>query len=216
MTDLQLKKHVLNELEWEPSLHAEEIGVAVKNGIVTLTGTVSTFGEKLAAERATKRVRGVRGFADKIEVKLATSTRRSDADIARAAADALCWNTDVPTERITLHVEDGWLTLEGEVDWAYQRDAAMRSVRYLSGVRGVTDLVQIKAKLDAGEIKRRLAAAFQRNAEVEAKNIQVEAKNGRVVLTGKVHSWPEHDEATRVAWSAPGVVMVEDRLTVAA
>jgi osmotically-inducible protein OsmY len=214
MNDTQLQRDVLNELEWEPSVHAAEIGVAVKESIVTLSGTVGTYAEKLAAEKAAKRVRGVKAVAEDIAVKVATGLERTDTDIAYAAVGALGWDVEVPHEKVKVKVEDGWVTLEGEVDWAFQRDAATRVVRYLMGVRGVTNLITIKPRVETWALKRRIADAFKRNAELDAKRIQVDAVGGRVSLYGNVHSWQEHDVATQVAWSAPGVVMVENHLAV--
>jgi len=215
MKDAQLQQDVMNELNWDPSIHAEEIGVAVKNGVVTLSGMVRTYAEKLVAEKAAKRVRGVKAVAEDIEVKVTTSMKRNDTEIAKAAVDAQAWDVEVPHERIQLKVEDGWITLEGSVDWEFQRSAAARAVSNLLGVRGVTNLITLKRRLETTEIKRRLADAFKRNAELEAQSIQVDASDGRVVLRGKVHSWQQHDEATRVIWSAPGVMDVEDHLVVA-
>jgi osmotically-inducible protein OsmY len=214
MNDTQLQRDVLNELEWEPSVHAAEIGVAVKEGIVTLSGTVGTYAEKLAAEKAAKRVRGVKAVAEDIAVKVPTGLERSDSDIASAAVVALGWDVEVPHEKLKVKVEDGRVTLEGEVDWAFQRDAATRAVRYLTGVRGVTNLVTIKPRVETWALKRRIADAFKRNAELDAKRIQIDAIGGRVALYGHVHSWQEHDEATQVAWSAPGVVIVENHIAV--
>lgn len=215
MKDAQLQQDVQNELNWDPSIHAEEIGVAVKNGVVTLSGMVNSYAEKLAAEKAAKRVLGVRGVAEDIEVRVVPSMKRNDTEIARAAVDALTWDVEVPHEQIKLKVEDGWITLEGSVDWAYQRTAAARAVSHLIGVRGVTNLVSLVRKLETKVIQRRIADAFKRNAELEAQKIRVETQDGRVSLFGQVHSWQQHDEATHVAWSAPGVMNVEDHLTVA-
>lgn len=215
MKDAQLQQDVQNELNWDPSIHAEQIGVAVHNGVVTLSGLVSSYAEKLATERAAKRVLGVRGVAEDIEVRVTPSMKRNDTEIARAAVDALTWDVEVPHEQLTLKVENGWITLEGTVDWAYQRTAAARAIGHLIGVRGVTNLVSLERKLETKEIQRRIAEAFQRNAELEAQNIRVETSDGKVSLFGEVHSWQQHDEATQVAWSAPGVMDVEDHLTVA-
>jgi len=215
MRDAQLQQAVQNELNWDPSIHAEQIGVAVHNGVVTLSGLVSSYAEKLATERAAKRVLGVRGVAEDIEVRVTPSMKRNDTEIARAAVDALTWDVEVPHEQLTLKVENGWITLEGTVDWAYQRTAAARAIGHLIGVRGVTNLVSLERKLETKEIQRRIAEAFQRNAELEAQNIRVETSDGKVSLYGQVHSWQQHDAATQVVWSAPGVMDVEDHLTVA-
>ncbi|HLF55456.1 MAG TPA: BON domain-containing protein [Thermoanaerobaculia bacterium] len=215
MLDKQLQKDVLNEVDWEPSVHAEDIGIAVKDGVVTLSGSVGTYAEKLAAERAAKRVRGVKAVAVDIEVKVPSMLRRSDTDIAKAAVDALAWDVEVPHEKLKVKVENGWITLDGEVDWAYQKDAAARAVRNLAGVRGLTNMVTLKPHVETAEIKRRLNDAFKRNAELEAKSIRVDTTDGKVALWGKVHSWQQHDEATQIVWSAPGVIEVEDHLTIA-
>jgi osmotically-inducible protein OsmY len=214
MKDAQLQQDVQNELNWDPSLHAEQIGVAVKDGVVTLSGMLTSYAEKLSAEKAAKRVRGVCAVAEDIEVKVATSMKRNDTEIARAAVDALTWNVEVPQERIKLKVEDGWVTLEGEVDWAYQRTAALRAVSNMIGVRGVTNLISLKRRVETAEIQRRINEAFRRNAELEAEKIRIETADGKVKLYGKVHSWQQHDEATQIAWSAPGVMNVEDHLTI--
>lgn len=214
MNDMQLQRDVRNELEWEPSVHAAEIGVAVKEGIVTLGGTVGTYAEKMAAEKAAKRVRGVRAVAENLQVKVPAALARDDADIARATVDALAWDVEAPHEKLRVEVEDGWVTLAGEVDWAFQRDAAVRAVRYLTGVRGLTNLVTIKPLIETWAVKRRIADAFKRNAELDAHRIQIDTLGGRVALYGKVRSWQEHDEATQVAWSAPGVVKVENHIAV--
>lgn len=214
MNDTQLQRDVLNELEWEPSVHAAEIGVAVKEGVVTLSGMVGTYAEKLAAEKAAKRVRGVKAVAEDIAVRVRTGLERNDTEIASAAVVALGWDVEVPHEKLKIKVEDGWITLEGEVDWAFQRDAATRVVRYLMGVRGVTNLITIKPRIETATIKRRIGEAFKRNAELDANRIRVDAIGGRVALYGDVHSWQEHDEATHVAWSAPGVVIVENHIAV--
>jgi osmotically-inducible protein OsmY len=215
MSESQLKKDVLNELEWEPSIdNAEAIGVAVQDGVVTLSGVVTSYAEKLAAERAAKRVRGVKGVAEDIVVKLATSFERTDADIAKAAIAALAWNVEVPNEKIQVKVEDGLLTLDGEVVWAYQREAAGRAVRGLVGVRGLVNLIRIRPRVESAVLRQRIVDAFKRNAELDAKKIRVESRDGRIALYGQVGSWREHDEATYVVWSAPGVTAVEDHITV--
>jgi osmotically-inducible protein OsmY len=214
--NLELQREVLDELEFEPSIEAADIGVAVKDGVVTLSGFVGTFAEKVAAERAAKRVSGVKAVAMDIEVRILSSTRRSDTDIAKAALLALEWNAVVPKDKIKIKVEDCWITLEGEVPWDYQRNAAARAVRYLSGVRGVTNLVTIKPKVATQQIQDRILGAFRRSAELDAKTIRVDALDGRVTLSGSVHSWTERSEAERVAWAAPGVALVDNKITVAA
>lgn len=214
MRDDVLQQDVQTELKWEPSINAAEIGVAVTDGVVTLTGYVDSYTQKVTAEKAAKRVRGVRGVAEEIEVRIPSVTKRTDADIVRAALNALEWNVRVPNERIKVKVENGWVTLEGELDWGYQKEAALDAVRDLIGVRGVSNLITIKPKVKTQEIKAKISEAFKRSAELDANRIIVEAADGGVTLTGKVHSWLERDEAARVAWAAPGVSTVQNYIAV--
>ncbi len=212
--DLDLQRAVLDELEFEPSIDAAEIGVTAKDGVVTLSGFVDTFAEKLAAEKAAKRVIGVNAVAMDIEVKIPSSLKRSDGEIAKAALSALEWNTMIPKGRVKVKVEEAWVTLEGELPWEYQRDAAARSVRLMSGVRGVTNLITVKPKVATQQIKDRILGAFTRSAELDARTIRVDASDSKVTLTGHVHSWTERGEAERVAWAAPGVAQVENLISV--
>lgn len=212
--DITLQRDVLDELRWEPSINPAEIGVAAKDGVVTLTGYVNSFGEKLAAEKAAKRVQGVKAVAEEIEVRVPSQMKRTDADIAQAALNALEWHVLVPHDRVKVKVEGGRVTLEGELDWGFQRDAAMEAVRHLTGVHGVTNLISVQPRVEAQEIRTRIAAAFKRSAELDADRIKVEAAGGKVTLSGNVHSWVERDEAVRVAWAAPGVSAVENHISV--
>jgi len=214
MTDKDLKQHVQNALDWEPSIDQRDIGISVNEGIVTLRGTVQSYGEKSAAERVVLRVYGVKGLANDLEVRLASSTERTDTEIAQAATSALTWNTFVPEGRITVSVTNGWLTLKGAVDWQYQKDAASRSVRDLTGVRGVLNELVVKPNVSAPDVRDKIEAAFTRAAEIDARRINVTASNGKVVLSGNVRSWAERQEAERAAWAAPGVTQVDDRLSV--
>lgn len=211
----KLQHDVLAELEWEPSLDASQIGVTANDGVVTLTGFVSSYADKMTAERVAKRIFGVKALASDIEVKLLGRAERNDSDIATAAVNALRWETNVPDDRIKITVRQGWVTLEGEVEWQYQKEAAQRVVHNLIGVRGVSDLVKLKARVQAKDVKDKIEAAFKRSAEIDARRVFVEAKDGKVILTGRVHSWAEHDEAQQAAWAAPGVTAVENDITVA-
>jgi osmotically-inducible protein OsmY len=214
LNNLELQKRVLEALDWEPGLDAARIGVAASGGVVTLTGQVQSYADRFSAERVVKRILGVKGIANDLEVRLPVDATRTDTDLATAAVRALEWDVQVPHERITLRVANGWITLEGEVEWQFQREAAVRAVRHLLGVRGVTNLVTLVAKPTPGDLKVRIESALRRNAELEARQIRVETRGGTVVLDGAVHSWAERDEAERAVWGAPGVVAVEDRLAV--
>jgi osmotically-inducible protein OsmY len=216
ISDNQLQRDVQDELRDEPSVDASQIGVAARGGIVTLTGSVPSYAEKLAAEEATKRVYGVSGVADEIQVRLGDGSVRDDTDIAKAALQALRWNTLVPDEQIQVTVDKGWVTLEGALDWQYQRAAAESAVRALTGVKGVINSVRIKprALVKPADVKQKIFEAFRRNAELEARRIGVDAREGKVVLHGNVHDWAEAAEAQRAAWAVPGVAEVENRLFV--
>jgi osmotically-inducible protein OsmY len=214
LTDAQIQREVLEELKWDARLQPNEIGVAVKDGVATLTGVVESYIKKWAAEQAAQRVRGVKAIANDIEVKLPTDDKRTDADIAAAAVRALEWNTLVPDDQIKVTVSNGWVTLRGEVAWEYQRREAERVVRNLPGVVGVSNLVVVKSRPLATDLKRRIEQALVRNAETDARNIEVQIDGDRVILTGTVRSWVEKHEAERVAWSAPGVTAVDNRIVV--
>jgi osmotically-inducible protein OsmY len=214
-SDLQLHKDVLDELRWDPRVNEAEIGVAAKDGVVTLTGSVPTFAQKYAAEKVVERVTGVRAIADDLHVRPSGTFLRNDTDIAHSAVNALAWDIEVPAEKITTKVESGWITLMGEVDWNYQKTAAERAVRYLGGVRGISNLIEVKPKVTPQEVKTKIEAALKRNAELDAKRITVETSGTKVTLKGNVRSWAERTDAERAAWSAPGVKEVDDRLMVA-
>ena len=216
MDDLELKKSVESELNFEPSINAAEIGVAVKNGVVTLSGRVPSYWEKISTERAAARVSGVKAVANELEVRLPGSSERTDEDIAQAAVDTLRWSVLVPQNRIKVKVSKGWITLEGNVDWQYQKSAAEKAVRKLYGVLGVSNLIEVKPQVSKAEVKTSIEAALKRLAEVDANRIRVDTEDGKVVLSGSVRSWFEREEAERAAWAAPGVRSVEDHIAIAA
>jgi len=215
-TDMQLKADVTAELAWEPAVNAAGIGVLVKEGIVTLTGHLDTFAEKYAAERAVRRVSGVRGLAMELDVKLAPGHQRSDSEIASAAASALRWSVLMQPDRVKVEVEKGWVTLTGEVDWAYQSSTAEQCVRNLIGVRGLTNKISVKPTVNTRNVAAEIAAALERQAEREAKNIAIDVEGGVVTLRGKVHSLAEREAAAGAAFAARGVSRIINKLEVAA
>lgn len=213
-TDLEIRDDVLDELAWQPNINETEIGVVVDKGVVTLTGTVDSYSKKLAAEKAVKSVKGVRAVAEDIEVKYGSEYKKSDKEIAKAAADALKWNYSVPEDKLSIKVDDGWVYLSGEVQWTYQKDAAKNAVENLLGVRGVSNSISLKQSVEPYQIKERIKKAFERSAEVEARNIDVTVEGHKVKLRGKVHSLIEKDEARKAAYFAPGVYEVDNELEV--
>lgn len=213
-TDAQLKNDVLAELAWDPSIHSSDIGVIVKDGVVTLTGHLDSYARKRAAERATQRVKGVLALATELTVKLPAGHARDDADIALAAERALEWNVLVPDGRIKVMSGGGWITLTGEVEWEFQRVAAVEAVRNLQGVTGVSNLVTLKPRFTATEIAGKIHEALARQADREARRIEVLVNGSQVTLRGTVHSWAERKAAQGAAWSAPGVATVINNLIV--
>lgn len=213
-TDTELKNDVLSELKYEPSVKVSDIGVLVKDGTVTLNGYATSYSEKWEAVNATKRVAGVKAIADDIEIQLPDSYHRTDGDIATAALNQIGWSTTVPTETVMVTVDKGWITLEGEVEWWYQKNAVERVVRYMSGVKGVTNSISISPKVTKKEVETDIKSAFKRSAMLDAKHIRVEISGNTVVLHGQVRNYSEYDEAERVAWSEPGVSYVDNRLSV--
>ncbi len=214
--DAEIQTDVIQELKWDPSVTHEHIGVSVADGIITLSGLVPSYVEKSAAEKAAKRVAGVRAVVEKIEVKLPGSFKRDDQEIAKAVLNQFKWNVQVPDQQIKATVEDGWVNLSGEVEWEYQRAAAESCIQGLTGVKGVSNNVLIKAKqIQPDVIKQKIEEALRREAEKEARQIAIEVKGNKVILTGKVRSFSEMQDAKWAAWSAPGVTTVENNLQVA-
>lgn len=213
-TDAQLKADVTDELAWDPAINSTHVGVMVQDGVVTLAGHLDSFAEKHAVERAVRRVAGVRGIALDLDVQLSTEHQRSDSDIAQAATAALGLNSLVPRGKVQVEVEKGWVTLTGEVDWGYQFASAEQCIRPLAGVRGLSNKITVKPRVQSKDIAAQITAALTRQATREARNIGIEVEGATVTLSGKVHSMAEHDAAMGVAFSAHGVSHVVDHLQV--
>jgi osmotically-inducible protein OsmY len=212
-TDSQLQSDVIAELAWEPSIHSEDIGVEVKGGVVTLAGHVGTYAEKLHAERAAMRVFGVKALAVEVDVRIAGISARTDSDIARTVENVLQWTTFLPKDSVKIKVEGGWVTLSGEVSWEYQRKAAVDAVRYLMGVKGLSDSIVIKPALSAPLVKADIEAALKRRAHKDSNSISVSVNGSDVTLSGSVHNWSDRDLATHTAWGTPGVRNVINNTT---
>ncbi len=214
MADLALKQAVLDELAWDPSVNEAHIGVSARDGVVTLAGHVASYAEKCAAERAAGRISGVRGIAEELEIRYPQGIGRDDESIVRQALNVLDWDLCVPSDTVRVKVENGWITLSGDVNWYYQKNAAEADVRKLSGVMGVSNEITIKPTVQASDVQKQIKAAFHRNAEFEAENIVVTTDGSKVTLSGKVDSYHERTLAELTAWSAPGVTQVNDLMTV--
>ena len=212
--DVTLRQNILAALEFEPSLDAVHIGVAVEDGIVTLAGHVRSYAEKLTAELLTQRIRGVRAIAEEIDVRFPEDKKTADDEIAQRALNIIAWDTTIPDDTIKVTVRKGWITLSGEVEWHFQRAAAESAVRRLTGVAGVVNLLSIRPRLDVSNIKTRIEGALKRDAEIEADGIQIRVSGSKVILEGTVHAWRERSVAERAAWATPGVTAVEDHLAV--
>jgi len=213
-TDTQVQHDVIEELNWEPSINATEIGVEVSDGVVTLAGHVGSYAEKWEAERAAQRVSGVKALAVEVDVALAGSAQRNDVDIARSAANVLQWVMYLPSDSVKVTVEGGWITLSGTVDWDYQRQAAAARVRHLMGVTGISNHIAITPNVSVGAIKSEIEAALKRRSTDESQSISVDVNGTDVTLSGTVHSWSERELARHTAWGTPGVQSVVDKLTV--
>ncbi|OCX54012.1 ornithine aminotransferase [Mucilaginibacter sp. PPCGB 2223] len=213
-TDSQIQKDVMDELKWQPFLSSSEIGVAVKNGVVTLSGIVDSYSKKIDAEKAAKNVAGVKAVAEDIQVGVSPVYRKTDAEIAQAVLNALKWHSAVPDDKIKIKVENGVVTLEGELEWEYQRVSARTAIQNLTGVRSVTNLITMKPRVSPIELEQKIRAAFHRSASIDANKIHPTVSGTTVTLTGKVRSFAESEDAENAAWAAPGVYHVLNQLDI--
>ncbi|QTE38859.1 BON domain-containing protein [Mucilaginibacter gossypii] len=213
-TDSQIQKDVMDELKWQPFLNSSAIGVAVKNGIVTLSGTVDTFSKKITAERAAKKVIGVKAIAEDIQIGVSPVYRKTDTEIAEAVLNALKWHSAVPDDKIKIKVEDGTVTMEGELEWEYQRVSAKTAIQDLTGVRSVINLITLRPRISPAELEQKISAAFQRSANIDATKVHAGISGNTVTLTGRVRSFAESEDAADVAWAAPGVFHVVNNLDI--
>ena len=213
-TDEEIQTDVLEELKWDPRVQPNEIGIMVKDGVVTLTGWVDSYLKKMAAEEAAHRVRGVKAVANDIEVRLPGFAERTDADLAKAVLNALRWDAAIPTDKVDVTVSQGWVTLKGEVEFGFQKSDAERAVRRLSGVKGVINLITVKPRPSPSDLKQQIERALIRNAETDARQITVEVLGSKIILRGKVRSYAEKQAAEDTAWAAPGITDVENLIVV--
>lgn len=214
MTDKILKQDIIDELEFEPSIDASDIGVAVEDGIVTLSGHVANYAQKTTVERVVSRVKGVKGIAEEIEVRYPGTISTSDDEIAKRAVAMLKWSTVVPADKVQVKVQKGWVTLNGTLDWNYQKIGAADAVRNLDGVTGISNLIELRPRISSLDVKKHIEEALKRNAEVEAQGIRVNVAGNKVILEGSVKAWNERRVAEQAAWATPGVSVVDDRLTI--
>ena len=213
-TDHQLQRDVMDELEWVPDVDAAQIGITAKGGVVTISGSVENYAQKMAAEHAVAGVLGVQALAQELKVRFASDPKTSDAEIAGRILDVLSWNVTVPHEKIAVKVENNWVTISGTVEWNYQKQAAHAAAGHIGGVLGVTDLITVRNTPSTADIRERILAAFKRSSAADATGIRVTAESGTVTLGGNVHGSHERMLAERAAWGAPGVFYVEDNIVV--
>jgi len=213
-TDSQIQQDVMDQLKWEPYLNAAQIGVAVKNGIVTLSGQVDTYSKKLIAENAAKKISGVKAIAEDIQIGVSPAYNKTDAEIAEAVLNALKWHTAVQEEKIKVKVEDGYVRLEGEVEWNFQRKNAASAIETLAGVRSVINLITVKPKISSSDIEEKINEAFKRSATIDAGKITAEVIGSKAILRGKVRSFAEKEDAENAAWFAPGITAVDSKIEI--
>ena len=211
-TDTEIQRDVEEEIRWDPDIYSTDIAVVVKNGFVSLLGFVPSYNDKYEAEKAAKRLLGVHGIANDLEVRLSSSTQRPDPEIGREAVALIKGQLPNSWDNIKIIIKEGWVVLEGEVEWFFQRDLAEKAITRLLGVKGITNQVRVKSKVSSDDIKNRIIAAFHRSAQIDADKISVTAKGSAVTLKGNVHTWAEREEAQRATWTAPGVTVVDNQI----